>query len=181
MDRARAARDSGALSPASWESLRGRFNELHDRALAQYGRKALRRAVAGFSARDKAPALPEGQTGPGGRSGASRPSAHLCPATGSFRFTEHVAPEAVAMVDAIRERALALGWTHNQLYQNRGNFKFPCGPEWGLVGLLGPGTRIGEVTRQYIEIISAGPTTSRTNRFHNMETEQPWLKRVTQP
>ena len=180
MERARAACASGVLSPASWEFLRARFNELHGRALGEHGGKALRRAVAGFSEPQKATALPEGATSPGGRSGASRPSPHLCPAAGSFRFTQPVAPEALAMVDAIRERALALGWTHNLLYQNRGNFKFPCGPEWGLIGLLHPGSRIGEVTRGYIEIINPGPSRS-TNRFHNMEASQPWLKRTTRP
>ena len=178
MEKARAARLAGRLPAGTWEGLRRRFNGLHAWAAAQYGVKALRDAVAGFSAPEKATALPERETAPEGDSGASRRHRHLHPEAGEYRFTVPVTAGALAKVDAIRERALALGWTHAQLYQNRGQFKFPCGPEWGLAGFLTPASRIGRVTRQYIEIETPG-WKAGSNRFHNMETEQPWLKRVT--
>ena len=105
------------------------------------------------------------------------PSAHLFPATGEYRFTERVSTKAVAMVDAIRDRALALGWSLVGLYRNRSNLQFPCGPDWGLVTFLHDGRRLGEVTRQNIEIINPGLQETRS-QFPNMEVEQPWLKRV---
>lgn len=108
---------------------------------------------------------------------APSPSAHQFPATGEFRFTERVSTEAVAMVDAIRDRALALGWSLAGLYRNRSNLRFPCGPDWGLVTFLHDARRLGEVTRQSIEIINPGLHETRS-QFPNMEVEQPWLKRV---
>jgi hypothetical protein len=94
-----------------------------------------------------------------------------------FRFTERVSAEFVAAVDAIRDQALALGWTIPKLYQNRGRLSFPHGPEWGLVTFLSHGRRIGSVTREFIEIVNPGLRETR-NRFPNMEVEQPWLKKV---
>lgn len=123
-----------------------------------------------------APSLPPVQA-PRPVARAPSPSAHLFPATGEFRFTERVSTEAVAMVDAIRDQALALGWSLAGLYRNRSNLRFPCGPDWGLVTFLHDARRLGEVTRQNIEIINPGLHETRS-QFPNMEVEQPWLKRV---
>jgi hypothetical protein len=80
--------------------------------------------------------------------------AHLFPADGEWPFTEAATPEAVAMVDAIRDQALALGWSEAGLYQNRGVLRFPCGHDYGLVCFLHSGARVGEVAEQWIEIIN---------------------------
>lgn len=132
--------------------------------------------MARTATRPRAPAPPE-PAPPGPFPPRSASSPHLFPRAGEFRFTERVSAEAVAAVDAIRDQALALGWTIPGLYQNRGRLSFPHGPEWGLVTFLGEGRRIGTVTREFIEIVNPGLRETR-NRFPNMEVEQPWLKKV---
>ena len=46
-----------------------------------------------------------------------------------------------------------------------------------MTALLRPGTRIGQITRQWIEIISPPPH-ENTLRFYNPDVEQPWVKCV---
>ena len=98
---------------------------------------------------------------------------HLFPKDGNQPYAEKVSSSAVAKVNAIREQALALGWSEMRLYQNRGQFRFPCGEDYGLVCFIGETQRIGEVTKQYIEIISPPPRESRL-RFYDPDVPQPW-------
>lgn len=189
MERAKVVHDSGKLGAPEFDTLRSRFNAIHDRAVAQFGQPALAEAI-----RTAAKVKPSGVAAPSPTNAAPPATAPTVPspppppppaaaapfrfpATGEFRFTERVSPEAVAMVDAIRDQAVSLGWTLPQLYRNRASLKYPCGPDWGLVTFLDDGQRIGEVTREFIEIIHPGPRESR-GRFHNMEVDQPWLKRI---
>lgn len=151
--------------PQSQAMDQAREQFLHAIAISRHG------DMARTATRPRAPAPP----GPSPPRPASSP--HLFPRAGEFRFTERVSAEAVAAVDAIRDQALALGWTIPGLYQNRGRFSFPHGPEWGLVTFLSQGRRIGSVTREFIEIVNPGLRETR-NRFPNMEVEQPWLKKV---
>jgi hypothetical protein len=81
----------------------------------------------------------------------------------------------VAVVDQIRDQALALGWTVESLYGTGNSTRALFGKAWGLAGLLKPTHRIGEVTRQSIEIIL--PNGVR-QRFYNLDVEQPWIRRV---
>jgi hypothetical protein len=170
------------LDPGDWPPiLREEFNERaaiigEDRSLNAAQAEALAREQIMARVKTPPPALPPAATIPA-VAGAPSPSAHLFPASGAFRFTERVSAEAVAMVDAIRDQALALGWSLAGLYRNRSNLRFPCGQEWGLVTFLHDGRRLGEVARQHIEIVNPGLHETR-NRFPNMEVEQPWLKRV---
>jgi hypothetical protein len=50
---------------------------------------------------------------------------------------------------------LAAGWSEAQLYQNRGRHSFPCGKDYGLACFLHRDDRVGDITRQSIEIINA--------------------------
>jgi len=106
---------------------------------------------------------------------SSNTTMHMYPTEGDWKFTRHVPPEAVAKVDAIRDRALACGWSEARLYQNRGKYKYPCGGEYGLVCCFDDGQTIGEVTRRYIEIVCRSGV---IQKFHNMDVDQPWIKRV---
>jgi len=63
---------------------------------------------------------------------------------------------ALGEVDAIRDEALALGWTDLQLYANRGRYAFPCGQHYGLVCFIHSDQRIGQVTATHIEVICKG-------------------------
>jgi hypothetical protein len=89
---------------------------------------------------------------------------------------DHISPEATAMVDAISERAVAIGWSRARLYAT-GNGPFD--PRRGLVCHLKPGDRIGEVTAQSIEIIYPFPPEVR-HRFYNPDVDQPWIVRVAE-
>jgi len=108
-----------------------------------------------------------------GRRADAQVEAYLFPKDGDQPFTERVLSSAVAKVNAIRGQALALGWSERRLYQNRGQFRFPCGEDYGLVCFIGETQRIGEVTKQYIEIVSPPPRESRL-RFYNPDVSQPW-------
>lgn len=98
---------------------------------------------------------------------------YLFPKDRNHRFTERASPAAVAKVDAIREQALALGWSERRLYQNRGQFRFPYGEDYSLVCFIGDAQRIGAVTKEYIEIVGPPPRENRL-RFYNPDVPQPW-------
>jgi hypothetical protein len=78
------------------------------------------------------------------------------------------------MVDAISERALALGWSRERLYAT-GSGIFD--PQRGLVCYLKASDQIGEVTAQSIEIIHPLPSEVRL-RFYNHDADQPWIIRA---
>ena len=106
---------------------------------------------------------------------AAQQKPYLYPATGDWKFTRLVLPEAVAKVDAIRDRALDCGWTEARLYQNRSNLRYPCGSEWGLVCSLNDGETIGEALTRYIEIITRN---SVVRKFYISDVDQQWIKRA---
>lgn len=158
MNLAKLAANAGRLSPDAFDELRQNFNAVHEWAVAHFGEYSLREAVRGLDTRNYTPPGVEQE----------RPDR-------TARATENSTTEAVAMVDAIRDQALALGWTMESLYGTggspRGLFRNAC----GLAGLLKAACQIGEVTRQSIEIIL--PNGVR-QRFYNPDVEQPWIRRV---
>ena len=74
------------------------------------------------------------------------------------------------MVNAIRVQALGLGWEEERLYM-AGK---PLSPLCGLAAYLNPGDRIGEVTREAIEVIVPSGV---HQRFFNPDVAQPWIRR----
>jgi len=160
MNLAKLSAQAGRLSQGAFEELREKFNAVHEWAMAHFGEDALSEAVRNLDARNYAPPVAE----------PDRPVRVARAAEGS-------AAEAKAMVDAIREEALSLGWTHESLYGTGGPARAPFGKACGLAGLLHATDRIGEVTRQSIEIILS---TGVRQRFYNPDVEQPWIKRQEQ-
>jgi hypothetical protein len=63
------------------------------------------------------------------------------------------------------------------LYFSDGYERRPISPRYGLVCYIGAEHRIGEVTRQSIELIGPPPMEMRT-RFYNPDVEQPWIIRI---
>jgi hypothetical protein len=151
------------LDAAAFEDLRVRFNHVHEWAVEHFGESRLLEAVRTIRAAEYVPPRAE-DDGP-------RVPAPLPRRSGGG----HVSPDAIAMVDAISERALSLGWRRERLYGTGGNGAFD--PRRGLVCLLKPGDRIGDVTAQSIEIIHPPPSEVR-HRFYNPDMEQPWIKRI---
>ncbi len=170
---ARRAHDRAQVADAAYELLRCRFNAVHEWAVTHLGEarlaEAVRESVVGTyrppQIEEWCPETAEVPPAP----------THRFPAEGEWRFAHPVRAEAVAQVDAIREQALALGWTEAGLYQNRSQFRFPVGEEYGLVCCLGRRDRIGEVTAASVEIVSR---TGSRSRVYNRAVPQPWLRRV---
>ena len=103
---------------------------------------------------------------------------YLFPKDGNHPFTEKVLPAAVAKVDAIRDQALALGWSEARLYQNRGRLRFPFGGDYGLVCFIGEDKRVGEVAKHHIEILVGSPPRESRLRFYNPDVDRQWLSLV---
>jgi hypothetical protein len=158
MNLAKLAASAGRLNPDAFEELRQKFNAVHEWAINHFGEDTLREAVRNLDTRGYAPPVAE-------RDQPVRPA----------RGAENVAAEIVAMVDAIRDQALSLGWTQESLYGTGGAMRALFGKACGLASLLKAADRIGEVTRQSIEIIL--PNGVR-QRFYNPDVEQPWIRRV---
>ena len=158
MNLAKHAAAAGQISPDAFEELRQKFNAVHEWAIEHFGEAALQDAIRNLDARIYAPPVAEDD----------RP-------VRAVRAAKTFAAEAVAMVDQIRDQALALGWTVESLYGTGGSSHALFGKACGLAGLLKPTHRIGEAMRQSIEIIL--PNGVR-QRFYNLDVEQPWIRRV---
>ena len=161
----KSAHAARRISQEAFNEIRTRFNAIQDRAIAMFGEQTLREAVRGLDLDSYRPPLPE-QWEP-----VKAPASQVQRSTEADRLAR-----ARALVDAVRDQALALGWTHERLYGR------PASDQPGQRGdlvtaLLRPGTRIGQITRQWIEIISPPPH-ENTLRFYNPDVEQPWVKCV---
>jgi len=162
---AKRAMAAGQLDAAAFEDLRIRFNAIHKWAVDHFGEDLLLEAVRTLRAGEYQPPVAEDDKPCAPLQREPRSAAH------------HIRPEAHVMVDAIRDQALALGWTLEALYRTRERFRFPLGDEYGLVCFLGAEDRIGRVTADSIEIIGPPPQ-GFCSHFYNPDAEHPWKRRV---
>jgi hypothetical protein len=163
---AKRAATTGHLDAAAFEDLRVRFNAVHAWAVEHFSEAHLLAAVRTFRACDYKPPLPEefdctNRTEPI----PSKPSPEV----------ERIA-RAKQLVDEIRDQALALGWTMESLYFCEGYERRPFAARYGVACYIGGEHRIGEVTRQSIELIGPPPMETRS-RFYNPDVDQPWIIR----
>lgn len=161
---AKTAASTGQIGIDAFDELRHRFNAIHQWAVERFGEQAMIAAVKCLGHREYI--LPVAGPDP-----QYRPIAPAIP----DRNVVVVSPECAKLIDGIRERTLAMGWTHDSLYQTRGSLRFPLGGDYGLVCYLKPGDRLGEVTTQSIEIIL--PNNIR-QRFYNANVDQSWIRRI---
>lgn len=161
---AKLAASTGQTGLDAFDDLRRRFNAIHAWAVGHFGETVLIAAVGSLDVRHYTPPIPEPE----------QPRRAIASATPA-RNAVVVSPDCVSLVDEIRDRAIALGWTADSLYRTSGTLRFPLGSEHGLVCYLKPGDRLGEVTTHSIEIIL--PNNVR-QRFYNPNVDQPWIKRV---
>jgi hypothetical protein len=161
---AKKAATAGHLDAAAFEDLRARFNSVHEWAVEHFGEGELLAAVRTVRAGDYKPPVVD-DDGPHPLAPRVRKSSG-----------DRALPEAIGLVDAICDCALALGWKRERLYATGGNGIFD--PNRGLVCFLKPSDRIGEVTAQSIEIIHPLPSEVR-HRFYNPDVDQPWIRRVS--
>jgi hypothetical protein len=75
-------------------------------------------------------------------------------------FIKTIQSRTLDEVNAIREEALSLGWDEALLYQNRGQYAFPYGDDYGLVCFLDEQVKehhIGKISAEKIEIVYDKP------------------------
>ena len=155
---AKNAATAGYIPLAAFEDLRVRFNAVHEWAVEHFDTSQLVAAVRAFRAVDYSPPVAEDE----------RP--HIPAPRHRRSAADDISPEAMALVDSICEQALSLGWKRERLYASGGRSIFD--PDRGLVCFLKPGDRIGEITRQSIELFGPPPAETKL-RFYNPDVEQP--------
>ncbi|MCZ2152916.1 MAG: hypothetical protein LC114_03275 [Bryobacterales bacterium] len=158
MTMARLASNAGRISWEEYEDLRQGFNAMQEWAIRRYGEPMLLEVVRNLDTRTYQPPVAE-------------PDAPTTPTRSDTAARAEILPK----VDVIRDQALSLGWTLDQLYATSTGSKFgPC-IRGGLPTCLKPGDQIGAVTQQSIEIILASGV---RQRFYNLRVDQPWIRRV---
>lgn len=173
---AQVAHQAGRLSDPAWQTMRERFNSLQEMAIEKFGKENLQQALREFNPKSYKPPLalkvePEQSAQPPKKD-------WLYPGSQAWKCRQKVALQAVAKVDAIRDEAMANGWSEPRLYQNQGRFRFPCGEDYGLVCFVDGQRRIGEITTRYIEIIHDNAGQVNRLRFANPDVDQPWHKKL---
>ena len=177
--RARHARDAGKLTPPAYDRLHHQFMGLHEAAITLLGEHALRQGCAAFDPLSYRPPgwKPKPREPPQSKPPQSKPPAqplYLYPPGGDYPFHVAITSATIAKVDTIRELALSLGWTLPSLYQNRGQFKFPLGHDYGLVCFVSGDESLGEVTSGSIEIRGISPRGSQPLKLYNPDAQHPW-------
>jgi len=162
------AADSGRLPRQTFDELRARFNAIQEQAIGLFGEAALIAATGKLDPESYRPPLVELEE----RAGAAAE-----PVAARRNPEAERLMRARELVDAIRDQALALGWTMESLYFSDGYERRPFAARYGLVCYIHAQDRIGEVSRQSIELIGPPPLEVRS-RFYNPDVEQPWIKRT---
>ena len=198
MDTAQSACRKGKMPPETFDTLRIRFNAVHDQAIGLFGESALLAAVRLLDPKSYAwpgrtqeepearthAQIPETEDQPAPRLSPDKSPAmpeersspdgwsdHVYPEEDleRFKFNQRVTGHALNQVDGIREEALACGWTEAELYQTRGRFAFPCGGDYGVVCFIHSDQRLGGVTTTAIELVCSG---GHSLHFYRKEVNQ---------
>lgn len=159
------ATEEGRVPAETFDDLRQRFNNLQARAIRAFGEQELLGALRNLHLEEYRPPLPDEFEKP-------KPIKAV-PARISSE-SERL-NRARGLVDEIRDQALALGWTLESLYSSGGHDRRPSAAGFGLVCCIGSEVRIGEVTRQAIELIGPPPMGVKSH-FYNPNVEQPWIR-----
>ncbi|MCC6389109.1 MAG: hypothetical protein IT167_00800 [Bryobacterales bacterium] len=153
---------AGRIDRGAYDELCDRFQQVEAWALHHFGPQAIIVAIRTSEPRVYVP--------PRGEADSDRLDP---PARDDQRIKR-----AIRLVDGIRDNALDLGWSLDRLYKHDGYHKRPLATDYGLVCYVGLRDRIGEVTRQAIEIVGPPPREHRS-RFYNPDVDQPWIKRIS--
>lgn len=164
MHAVKAAADAGRVPARAFDEARQRFNEMQSVAVAMFCETALLQAVRAINLEGYRPPLLDEHE-------PIRPVASV-----STRPNPERLVRARELVDAVQDQALALGWTMESLYFSDGYERRPFAARYGLICYIHAQDRIGEVTRQSIELIGPPPHEERS-RFYNPDVEQPWERR----
>jgi hypothetical protein len=164
MHAVKAAADAGRVPMQAFDELRQRFNQMQSLGVAMFGESALLDAVRAIDPEAYRPPLPDEYESP----------KQTVPISARPNPEAERLARARELVGAIRDQALALGWKMESLYFSDDYERRPFAARYGLVCYIHSQDRIGEVTRQSIELIGAPPLETRS-RFYNPDVEQPWI------
>lgn len=78
------------------------------------------------------------------------------PVPGDWRFEASPSFDDFLMVNEVRERAHALGWSDAELFQTCSNLAFPCGQDYGLVCFV-HGRTLGDITADGVALLPDKP------------------------
>lgn len=166
MEKAELAHKAGTLEEGQWQRLQKRFSPIHNPIVDHHPSKALEQAIATIRQSTYNPPATSISEPP-----QDKPAPEWSyPSHGKYFAFECVTLDAVKQVEAIKDQALALGWTLAGLFQNRGNLIFPIGQDWGLVCFLGENRSIQSVTHEFIEIVHHEKN-GRSSRLHFQNPE----------
>jgi hypothetical protein len=159
--------EAGAIRPEVFDRLRERFNRLQEHAIAIFGEPAIKEAIRRLvGTRYRPPHVTRSDTRT-----VTQQSRGTTEGTRTSGARDHA--EVQAIIAAVRDRALARGWREKRVWGEAGQWSGGTLAD----ALRRPGTRIGQITRQWIEIIGPPPH-QNVLRFYNPDVEQPWIKRV---
>jgi len=166
----------GKISEAAFKEILDRISALYNHAVALFGKEALDEACRAANVKELDEIIRRENQKAMGREKTGVPSLvaerEVRPARKNAGPPRAPAQNpAVEKVDAIRDRATALGWTRDQLYRTDGI----AYRDWGLVRFLGADDEIGEITQKYIEVINKKKGCK--HRFYNQNTDQPWISK----
>jgi len=164
------------VSEATFAVILDRISALYNRAVAMFGKEALDRAC------NTTNVTGQGEPTRNENGNESAPRRSCVPSLVAERNARPIrkragnanAPTrnpAAEKVDAVCDRATALGWTRDQLYRTDGI----AYRDWGLVRFLDPDDEIGEITLQHIEIKNS--KTGKSLYFYNHRVDQPWMRK----
>ena len=93
------------------------------------------------------------------------------PSNGTWRFSAKVDLLDYFKVEEVREVAMGLGWSHADLFQNRGNLSMPCGQDYGLICFV-HGRTIGAVTAEAIELYPEKSNRDKCTQFYRPQRQE---------
>jgi len=173
---------NGKISEEMFEAILDRISKLYNHALALFGEEMLDNAVRTTDVRKLDELIKRENADAGGNPGNVGARRSIPSLVVEREGNTPVAPKrrqpqvnpAAAKVDAIREQALALGWTRDQLYREDGI----AYRDWGLVRFLDPDDEIGEITDKRIKIINR--KTGKSLHFYNHCVDQSWIRKSSE-
>lgn len=145
---------AGKLPDDAWNTLRQRFNALQELAIQEFGKESLQEVLQSFFPKNYRP--PALRSEPQEKPVEVPRKDWIYPGNQAWKCKQPVTSQAVAKVDAIREEAMANGWSGGTPLSEPGSVSVSLAArDYGLVCFVDGDQEIGEVTERFIEIVTA--------------------------
>lgn len=165
----------GKITEATFKEILDRISALYNHAISMFGKDILDEACRTTDLKEMDAIIRRENSNASGNRKTSPPSL-VAERNSTRQKPAAITPASktdptVAKVDAIRDKAIALGWSRDQLYKTDGI----AYRDWGLMRFLSADEEIGEITPQYIEI--RNKRSGNVLRFYNQDAVQPWIRK----